>query len=91
MALANRRSLCLHLCLQLDGRMALRFEWDPNKARRNLTRHGVTFEDAQLACEDPARVVRFDRFRGWGGTVAPARHGGRCCAAARGSHLSRPR
>ena len=49
------------LHLQSDNQMALRVEWDPAKARRNRTKHGVAFEDAQLACEDPAHVVRFDR------------------------------
>ena len=25
----------------------MRFEWDPEKARRNLSKHGVSFEDAK--------------------------------------------
>jgi uncharacterized protein (DUF4415 family) len=36
--------------------MVLRFEWDPAKARRNLTKHGVAFGDAQLASDDPAHI-----------------------------------
>jgi len=29
------------------------FEWDPAKARQNYRKHGVRFEIAVLACEDP--------------------------------------
>ena len=38
------------------------FEWDPAKARANLTKHGVAFEDAALVWDDPLHLVRFDRF-----------------------------
>ena len=30
----------------------MRFEWDPDKARDNLRRHGVDFADAVIALED---------------------------------------
>ncbi len=33
--------------------MALLFEWDPKKARRNLTIHGVSFDEASTAFQDP--------------------------------------
>jgi uncharacterized DUF497 family protein len=33
--------------------MAIRFEWDPNKARGNWKEHKVSFEDARAAFEDP--------------------------------------
>jgi len=33
--------------------MALLFEWDPRKARRNLTLHGVSFDEASTAFQDP--------------------------------------
>ena len=33
--------------------MALLFEWDPSKARRNLTVHGVSFDEASTAFQDP--------------------------------------
>lgn len=36
--------------------MELRFQWDPKKARRNLAKHGVSFEEAQ--------TVFFDSFVG---------------------------
>lgn len=32
--------------------MALLFEWDPRKARRNLTIHGVSFDEASTAFRD---------------------------------------
>jgi uncharacterized DUF497 family protein len=37
--------------------MALRFEWDPRKARANLRKHGVTFEEAATAFEDPLSMT----------------------------------
>jgi uncharacterized DUF497 family protein len=39
----------------------IRFEWDPEKARTNLTKHGVSFEDAQLVWDDPNHILRQDR------------------------------
>lgn len=32
--------------------MTLRFEWDDDKARRNLRKHGVSFEEAQTVFDD---------------------------------------
>ena len=31
----------------------MRFEWDENKAARNLTKHGVSFEEVVTVFEDP--------------------------------------
>ncbi len=31
----------------------MKFEWDPNKAAKNLGRHGVSFEDATSVFGDP--------------------------------------
>jgi hypothetical protein len=31
----------------------MRFEWDPEKARRNLKKHGVPFDEAVTAFYDP--------------------------------------
>ena len=42
------------------------FEWDDEKAARNLARHGVDFEAARLAFDDPFAVVREDRRRDYG-------------------------
>ena len=33
--------------------MGLLFEWDPKKARLNLERHGVSFDEASTAFRDP--------------------------------------
>ena len=50
--------------------MALSFEWDENKARSNLAKHGVSFEEAttvfgdplSLTIPDPAHSQAEDRF-----------------------------
>jgi len=40
----------------------MRFEWDENKNRRNLRKHGVRFETAVLVFDDPhAPTLRDDR------------------------------
>ena len=31
----------------------MKFEWDPKKAKRNLAKHGVSFEDAGAVFADP--------------------------------------
>jgi uncharacterized DUF497 family protein len=33
--------------------MAIQFEWDPQKARQNLKKHGISFEEATTAFGDP--------------------------------------
>ena len=40
--------------------MALRFEWDPQKAARNLAKHGVLFEDAATVFGDPLGRIESD-------------------------------
>jgi uncharacterized DUF497 family protein len=37
--------------------MALRFTWDPHKARLNERRHGVSFEEAATAFLDPLSLT----------------------------------
>ena len=37
-----------------------RFDWDPEKDRRNRDKHGVAFAVAQLAFFDPDRVIAED-------------------------------
>ncbi len=38
--------------------MRVRFSWDPAKARTNLRKHGVTFDEAATAFRDPtARIL----------------------------------
>jgi uncharacterized DUF497 family protein len=38
----------------------MRFEWDPEKARRNVAKHGVSFEEAATAFGDPRSITIFD-------------------------------
>jgi len=38
----------------------LQFEWDPRKARANLTKHGVSFEEAQSVFYDDEALFRDD-------------------------------
>jgi uncharacterized DUF497 family protein len=40
--------------------MVLRFEWDPQKAARNLAKHGVSFEDGASAFGDPLGRIESD-------------------------------
>ena len=43
--------------------MEVTFDWDIEKARTNLAKHGVSFEEACLAVLDPHRVeIIDDRF-----------------------------
>jgi uncharacterized DUF497 family protein len=40
----------------------VRFEWDPEKARKNLVKHGVSFELAQRVWDDPLHVIIPERI-----------------------------
>ena len=40
------------------------FEWNPDKARSNLAKHGVAFEDARLVWEDPNYLLQQDHHEG---------------------------
>lgn len=40
--------------------MTFRFEWDDEKAQRNLQKHGVSFEEAQTVFDDPLATLRRD-------------------------------
>jgi uncharacterized DUF497 family protein len=44
--------------------MAVRFEWDPDKANSNLLKHGVSFELAIRVFADPFAVTGQDRIEG---------------------------
>jgi len=35
----------------------MRFEWDPAKAEKNLRKHGVSFEEASSAFNDPWAIT----------------------------------
>ncbi|MDJ0728675.1 MAG: BrnT family toxin [Crocosphaera sp.] len=38
----------------------MEFEWDENKARQNLSKHGVSFEEAKTIFDDPLYVDFYD-------------------------------
>ena len=38
----------------------MEFEWDPDKATRNLTKHGVSFQEAATVFGDPLALTFFD-------------------------------
>ena len=40
--------------------MIYNFEWNPNKARANIRKHKVSFEDAATVFRDPAALTIFD-------------------------------
>lgn len=42
------------------------FEWDEDKAARNLAQHKVSFEQAAIACRDPFAVEWFDERADYG-------------------------
>jgi uncharacterized DUF497 family protein len=37
--------------------MVLTFEWDKNKSKRNLKKHGVDFEEAKTIFNDPFAIT----------------------------------
>ena len=37
--------------------MAIEFEWDADKADRNLAKHGVSFDEATVAFYDPLSIT----------------------------------
>ncbi|MEB6379743.1 BrnT family toxin [Leclercia adecarboxylata] len=42
--------------------MPTEFEWDANKAKSNLYKHGIRFEDAVCVFDDPYHLSRQDRY-----------------------------
>jgi len=42
----------------------MRIDWDRNKSRANLRKHGLSFEIASLVFEDPNQLSIQDRFGG---------------------------
>jgi uncharacterized DUF497 family protein len=38
----------------------MRFEWDENKNRQNLRKHGIRFETAKLVFKDPYQITTAD-------------------------------
>lgn len=42
----------------------MQFDWDPKKAKANLAKHGVAFEQATKAFDDPFAIELDDDFIG---------------------------
>jgi len=42
--------------------LALRFEWDKNKAKRNAAKHKVSFEEASTVFGDPLSITIEDQI-----------------------------
>ena len=40
--------------------MSMEFEWDENKAAANLSKHGVSFDEAKTVFDDPVYVDFYD-------------------------------
>ena len=40
--------------------MGIKFEWDPDKAAKNLKKHGVSFEEATTVFRDTQSITTFD-------------------------------
>ncbi len=40
----------------------MEFEWNTTKSRTNFRKHGVSFEEAELAFEDEYGIERFDEW-----------------------------
>ena len=63
------KSRRLHPCMIRVPRSIMKdddFEWDDAKAAQNWANHGVSFETARLAFDDPFAVVREDQRRDYG-------------------------
>ncbi len=43
----------------------MKFEWDENKATANLSKHGVSFEEAKTIFDDPLYVDFYDPDRSY--------------------------
>lgn len=44
----------------------MELEWDADKTARNLKKHGVSFEDAELVFYDPGRIEAYDGREDYG-------------------------
>lgn len=45
--------------------MGILFEWDGEKEWRNQSKHGVSFDEARTAFNDPFSVTRYDPRHSW--------------------------
>jgi uncharacterized protein len=46
--------------------MSLEFDWDPEKSRTNLQKHGVSFFEAASALSDPFSITEYDSIHSIG-------------------------
>lgn len=54
------------LCSYKCSTIMVEFEWDPDKARANLRKHQVSFEEAARVFLDPNRIEAFDGREAYG-------------------------
>lgn len=45
------------MCVRFDMAADIEFEWDPAKARQNVEKHGVSFDEASTAFYDDHALV----------------------------------
>lgn len=64
----------------------MKFEWDNRKAQANLAKHGVSFDTAVKALDDPYRMESYQRRSGEDRWKAIAREGDRIYAIAYTEH-----
>lgn len=46
--------------------MPLNFEWNPNKAKKNIEKHGVSFDEAATVFSDPLSMTYDDPDHSYG-------------------------
>ncbi len=46
--------------------MPLKFEWNPKKAKQNIEKHGVSFDEAATAFSDPLSMTYDDPVHSYG-------------------------
>ena len=50
----------LAICILYVYNISMKIEWDPNKARTNIRKHGIHFSDAEIVLFDPNALTRED-------------------------------
>lgn len=61
MMLAKRKGTQISCILMYAKDMAsMEYDWDKNKAVANLSKHGVSFEEAKTVLNDPLHVDFYD-------------------------------
>ena len=60
MGFSKKRLTKAGLCSYIVVMKGLEFAWDPGKAKRNLKKHGVSFEEARSVFYDESAIEFFD-------------------------------